>query len=312
MTTELSTTADLSSATAGSPADMSGPRSDRRSGTEDFSAAASAAAQASAKMEVVGKGEGAGRYLYAIIANPDAASGTPARPALYVNGCTGLEGHAVYPIAGGKVAAVVSDIAQGKIRPERHNLQIHYDVLKRLMSEDAVLPMGFGVVADNSEIVRKTLSFHEAALLEQLHRVAGKVEMSLRVSWNVPNIFEYFVNLHPELKEARDRLFRRGCEPMPDEKIELGRLFERVLEEDRACHTQTVLDILRPVCSEIRRNRPRIERDIMDAACLVRRGAQAEFERGVFEAAKLFDDNASFDFAGPFPPHSFVGVDLRV
>jgi hypothetical protein len=271
-----------------------------------------------------------GRYLYAIIPNPRATSAEEARPRAAsaeearpfpgVPECTGLGGHVVYPIAGGEVAAVVSDIEQGRIRPERRNLQIHYDVLKRLMegsgvpplSENAVLPMGFGIVADNSEVVRKILNFHQGALLEQLQRVAGKVEMSLKVSWNPPNVFAYLVNLHPELKEARDRLFRRGCDPSPDEKMELGRLFERVLNEDRARHSQTVLDVLKPLCFEVQQDKPRTERVVMDAACLVQRGAQAEFERGVFEAAKLFDDNVSFDFSGPFPPHSFVGVDLRL
>jgi len=32
------------------------------------------------------------------------------------------------------------------------------------------------------------------AFEEQLERVTGKVEMGLRVAWDVPNIFEYFVN----------------------------------------------------------------------------------------------------------------------
>ena len=43
---------------------------------------------------------------------------------------------------------------------------------------------------------------HQEAVLEQFNRVEGKFEMGLRVSWNVPNIFEHFMSTHEELAGA--------------------------------------------------------------------------------------------------------------
>ena len=57
--------------------------------------------------------------------------------------------------------------------------------------------------------------------------------MGLRVSLDVPNIFEYFVNTHPELRTARDRFLGPYRNPSQDDKIELGRMFDRLLNEDR-------------------------------------------------------------------------------
>ena len=94
--------------------------------------------------------------------------------------------------------------------------------------------------------------------------------------------------------------------------IDLGRTFDHVLAEDRAAHTRTVVQALSPQCFEIKENPPRDEREISNLACLVGRDVQAEFEQGIMEAAKLFDNHFSFDYSGPWPPYNFVNVNLAM
>jgi hypothetical protein len=136
--------------------------------------------------------------------------------------------------------------------------------------------------------------------------------MSLRVRWDVPNIFDYFVNTHAQLSALRDMLFRGGREPSQGDKVELGRLFEGILNTDRAAHTATVRRVLVPCCVEISEGELREERDIMNLACLVQRDLQNRFENAVLEAAKLFDDAFCFDFSGPWPPYTFTDVQLSM
>ena len=57
---------------------------------------------------------------------------------------------------------------------------------------------------------------------------------------------------------------------------------------------------------------PGDERLIMKLACLVPRDRQAEWEEGVRRAASLFDDHYRFDYNGPWPPYSFVDIDLKL
>ena len=178
------------------------------------------------------------------------------------------------------------------------------------MAETTPLPMSFGILADSAQAVRTMLSRNQHALLEQLRRVAGKVEMGLRVTWDVPNIFEYFVNTHPDLKLARDRLLGGSREPTQEQKIEVGRMFDRFLNEDREAYADKVEGILAPHCVEIEANKCRNEREVMNLACLVERTAMPHFESSVFEAAKQFDNNFAFDYNGPWAPHNFVEVDL--
>jgi len=241
-------------------------------------------------------------YIYAVI--------TDAQGRTY--GDFGIDGRDVYCIPVGRVAAVVSDLPGGTIRPERSRLAAHQAVLKKLMAEATPLPMSFGILADSPAAVRKMLSRNQQALLEQLRRVAGKVEMGLRVTWDVPNIFEYFVNTHPELRLARDRFLGIHREPTQEQKIEAGRMFDRLLNEDREAYADKVEGILAPYCMEIERNKCRNEREVMNLACLAERAALPQFEGGVFEAAQQFDNNFAFDYNGPWAPHNFVEIDLEL
>jgi hypothetical protein len=50
----------------------------------------------------------------------------------------------------------------------------------------------------------------------------------------------------------------------------------------------------------------------MNLACLIARDAQAEFEEIVFKTANNFDNNFSFDYSGPWAPHNFVEVNLKL
>ncbi|MHC1713319.1 MAG: GvpL/GvpF family gas vesicle protein [Solidesulfovibrio sp.] len=241
-----------------------------------------------------------GKYVYAVV---------PAKVD-HAYGFSGINGSKVYAISNGQVAAVVSDVKNERIRPERRHLAAQQAVLKSLMSEEAVLPMTFGIIADGQKGVQRILARNQGALLKQLHRVAGMVEMGLRVSWDVPNIFEYFVNTHQELRVARDRLLDPGRNPSQEDKIEIGRMFDHLLTADRECHTQQVRQILSPYCSAVKSNKCLQENRIMNLACLVARKDQANFENGVFEAAKLFDNNFAFDYNGPWAPHNFVELEF--
>jgi Gas vesicle synthesis protein GvpL/GvpF len=244
-----------------------------------------------------------GRYLYAIV------DGGGDREAL---GFEGVDGGEVYSLGDGRVSAVVSDLPDRKVRPERRKLAAHHEVLKKLMAGRTVLPMAFGLIADGPDSVRRILRLNSLVFAEQLLRLEGKVEMGLRISWDVPNIFEYALSVHPELAAVRDHIFRGGREPSQDDKIEVGRTFDRLMTQDREEHSEQVTEILEAHCAEIRTNKIRNEREVLNLACLVENDRMKDFEAGVIEAARSFDNHFAFDFNGPWPPHNFVEIELRM
>lgn len=243
-----------------------------------------------------------GRYLYAVANGREEAEYGP----------IGIEGKNVFSFTNGSLSAVVSRVPDHRIRPQRRNLAAHQLVLKTLIAHTTPLPMTFGIIADGSTAVRKILSDNEASFEEALQRVSGKLEMGLRVTWDVPNIFEYFVKNNPKLRAVRDRFFTTDRKASQEEKIEIGRLFDCLMTEERETHTQKVLEVLDDHCFEIKTNKCTKEADIMNLACLVGRDTQKEYEDAVFVAANHFDNNFAFDYNGPWAPHNFVEIDLSL
>jgi gas vesicle protein GvpL/GvpF len=243
-----------------------------------------------------------GKYIYAVV---------PARPGRKLD-FVGIDERPVEAIERAGIASVVSDLAAERIRPERRHLAAHRAVLAKLIEqEDAVLPMRFGAIASGPAEIGRLIARKRELFARQLRRVAGKVEMGLRGMWDVPNIFQYFVSVHAELRELRDSLFHNTARASQDERIELGRTFERLLNEDREAHTRLAEEVLAAHCVEIRRNRVREEKEIMNLACLVEKDRREDFERGVLEAAQRFDNNFAFDYNGPWAPHAFAEVNLK-
>jgi len=239
-----------------------------------------------------------GRYLYAII--EESVEKT--------FGSIGMDGSDVYLIVEGKNAAVVSKVPNKKIRPQRKNIAAHHAVLNKIMEETTPLPMAFGIIADGEQAIRKILVNSRDVFQEKFATVAGKVEMGIRISYDVPNIFEYFISTDTELRVTRDRYFGGNREPSQEAKLELGRMFNQQLDANREEYTNQIIEILDDYCDDIKENKCRNEQEIMNLACLINRNDQERFEEGVFESARQFDNNFSFEYNGPWAPHNFVNI----
>lgn len=226
-------------------------------------------------------------------------------------GVSGIAGKPIYTISDNGIAAVVSDSPGGKLRPERKNLSAHNNVIKEVMKTSTILPASFGVVADKESGIKKILRLNHDSFKRQLEWLAGKVEMGLKVIWDVENIFEFMVRTQRTLELFRDNVFLKPTGATQEEKLELGKMFEAIMSQEREKHTATVEGILKPYCREIKPNKPTDEKTVMKLACLVEKAKLDRFEQGVFEAAKVFDDNYAFDFNGPWAPHNFVDMKLR-
>lgn len=249
-----------------------------------------------------------GTYVYAIVSGEQAVE----------YGNIGLDGSPVYRIAEGAggssgLSAIASQISRARVRPERRNVAAHNAVLRRALDggEPAVLPMAFGLIAEDDEAVRVLLHKNREALQEQIALVTGKVEMGLRVLWDVPNLFEYFVNRRPELLRARDAIGDIQKARHAD-MLTLGQMFERSLNEERAHHFRSVEEVLSRNGLQIKQNPPRSEREVLNLACLVPRELQNDFDRIVDEAAASFDNHYTFDISGPWAPHNFITLSLTV
>lgn len=244
------------------------------------------------------------KVLYALCASNDS------KPSYKIRG---LESAPVYAIDQSGLRAVVSDTLSTRLRPDRRNITAHQAVLHSLTEDNTVLPMRFGVIARSAEAIQNLLAANQKTIREHFERLNGCVEMGLRVSWDVANIYEYYVASHPVLREARDEIWDRNANngDHRDEKIRLGNLYQSLRSADRKEFTEKVKEVLFDYSEDIIETPVKREKDVMNLACLVKRQRLDEFAKGVFQASKLFDNIYLFDYTGPWAPHNFITLDLH-
>lgn len=243
-----------------------------------------------------------GLYVYAIVLGPALLEKRP----------PGVEGAPVDVLTEGRLSVYVSASAAKRMRPQRVHLAAHSAVMKEIVAVQTPLPVRFGHIADSEESLRKLLRSQMKTLVSQLEAVDGCFEMCLRVKWDVPNVFEYLVDQHPELAEERDRVIGMtlGGAAERSAKMELGQLFDQIVQADRAAHASRIEKQLLPSSRQIKLLPARDLPEIAQFAALVPRDKAAEFEQAVFKAANQFDDAYSFDITGPWPPHNFCNLEL--
>ncbi len=222
----------------------------------------------------------------------------------------GLDGAPVRVVTRGRLAAYVSSVESKKVRPVRKHLAAHHGVLRTLAERTTALPMSFGMIAESEDEVSQLLEAKHDELSERVTRLHGRVEMTVRLKWDVENVFRMFVEHDEDLRAARDRLVASGNDR--EEQIAVGELFSAILEREREGDWETLQAALVPVCDEIKRNDPRDESEVVSLAALVHREGIEAFEAAVHAAAESFDDRYLIDLGGPHPPHSFVSVHLSL
>lgn len=240
-----------------------------------------------------------GHYVYAFIRAADA-------DAVLALSLQGLNDCMPHVERFGDLAIVISDMAVGKIRPRRPLLAAHQNVVSEIAKRFDMLPVAFGLVADDMDSVESMLSSNTDLLLEQLERVAGKVEMGLCLTWTIENIYQFFSDRNEDLRSAREELAAGTASH--DLKVSVGRLFEQLLNAECEQHTQTVVQGLNEIDADIEIQSKRNEKDVVRLSCLIGRDEENAFAHVIHRIAEKFDDNFAFSFNGPWPPYSFVNV----
>ena len=110
-------------------------------------------------------------YLYALIAPLD---GLP-------EAVRGIDKAPLWMVEAGGLSAVVSTLPPGEVLPTPRRLWQHEQVVEALMTQAAVVPLRFATLMPDEAAVAQCLAERKAGIVQDLERVQGCVELSLRV-----------------------------------------------------------------------------------------------------------------------------------
>lgn len=232
----------------------------------------------------------AGIYVFGIVA---------ADHPCQVEGISGAPGAAIWRVAAGKTAAAVS-AAPAWPRGKRQHLITHQEVLQRLWEQGPVLPMRFGVVAPDLEMLRAELTASAQRHLEALKHVEGCAEVNVKAIQDDDLLVEQ-ASMDPAVR----RLLAKGKGGDFD-RSRLGEVVAAAVRRKSAADASAILQGLAPMAVRAVEGPP-VEGCAMNSSFLVAMAQVRGFLDRVAEVQAGVGAHYMLRVTGPMPPYSFAG-----
>ncbi|WP_088555004.1 GvpL/GvpF family gas vesicle protein [Calderihabitans maritimus] len=248
-----------------------------------------------------------GKYIYGAIASREARNFGPIG--------VGDRNDLVYTINYRDLAMVVSDSPIIIYDPDRKHALQHERVLGEIMKEFTVIPASFGLIfkseADVQELLKKI--YEEA--MEALKNLDNKVELGLKVLWKkeyfAAEIEKGFPQLR-QLKAAAARESPKYRKQVFSKKFQLGQMIENIVAQKRSRYIGEIYYGLQRYAVASVANDLITNRMILNAAFLVDKNREQEFDAQVSRFYQKYREKLDFRYTGPWPPYNFVKILLKL
>jgi len=243
-----------------------------------------------------------GKYVYCVIQSD--------RPLTFGSIGIGAEPTEVHTVNFRDIAAIVSDTPIELYEPTRQNVLAHERVNETVMRQHTVIPMSFGTVFKTREDIHQLLRSAYDAFKDVLVKMEDKLEYGLKVLWERDRIVEELEREDEDIRRLKAEIAsRHGSTYFA--RMQYGRLVDAALQARSERYLQEIFDELRPVAVASRANRPIGDKMIMNAAFLVRRDKEPDFDAAVKVIGARYE-NLTFKYTGPWPPYNFVNIRLKL
>ena len=241
-----------------------------------------------------------GKYIYCIIESNEAQSFGPSG--------IGGRGNELHTVCFNDIAAVVSDSPIKKYPVSRENLIPHEHAIEEVMKTHTVLPVRFCTIAEDEAKVKRILEKEYDKFKNLLKGIQGKRELGLKVVLKEDVIYKDILEKYKDIKVLKEKIATLPSEKTYFQRAKIGEMVEAALEKEKEIYREDILETLSPLAVEVKTNNTYGERMIVNAAFLVERHKEAEFDQRVQELDATYGDKIKFKYVGTLPPFSFVNL----
>ena len=243
-----------------------------------------------------------GKYVYCIIRG--------SRPLRFGAIGIGAEPSEVQTVHYEDIAAVFSDTPVETFDATRENVLAHERVNEAVMRQHTVIPMSFGTVFKTRDDIVELLRSAHTAFTDVLTKMEDKLEFGLKVLWDRDLIIREIEREDEDVQRLKKEISsQKGSTYFA--RMQYGRLIEAALQARSERYAVDIFDQLRDVSVASRANQPIGDKMIMNAAFLVSRQLEGDFDTRVKRIGARYE-NLNFKYTGPWPPYNFVNIRLKL
>jgi hypothetical protein len=236
-------------------------------------------------------------YVYGIV---------PADTAVPRN-LTGVGGGEVSLVPHDDLAGVVSEISTGQALGTREDLFAHEAVVESLAAETTTLPLRFGSVVTTADaLVEEMLIPYHDWFADVLDDLKGGREYAVVGNYVEDTVIREVLEEEPEAARLRERIRELPEDAAYYDRIRLGELIVKALDDKRQADTDELITALEPYATAVAPRAPAGEDTAADAAFLVTDRRLPEFEQAVDRLGERWSGRVRLRMVGPLAPYDFV------
>jgi hypothetical protein len=245
-----------------------------------------------------------GKYIYCIIGTNKGHHFGPIG--------IGQRGDVVTTIGFNDISVAISNSPVDRYVINRENLTAHERVIEEIMKDHTVLPVRFCTIADNAEEVRGFLRKRYSEFQSLLRDLDNKVEMGLKIRWtDMKPVFADIAEKDPTVREL-ETCCRAAEKPREEDKIALGKAVKESLDRRKRAEAGKVVGRLGRMAMDVRENETVGDAMFLNAAFLIDRSREKQFDFLVEDLVEQYGDQADFTYVGPAPPFNFVNIEMKL
>lgn len=246
-----------------------------------------------------------GKYIYCIIETNSERNFGPMG--------MGDRGDEVATICYQDLSAVISNTPITKYVVSRENMMAHQKVIEAVMKDYTVLPVRFCTIAANAEEVRSLLRGRYGEFKNLLKDMDNKVELGVKALWKDMDVtFREIAAEDEAIKRLKEEIAAKSPEESYADRMRIGEMVKSALESKKRRLAEEIMYVLKKSSIDFRVNNTYGDRMILNAAFLVDRGREKEFDSRINELHAQYSEKIKFKYIGPVPPYNFVNIVLHL
>ncbi len=238
-------------------------------------------------------------YIYGIISAKENSSFGP----------IGMNNNEVCTIRHQDIAAAVSNIPGHIIEPTREDALAHEKVIREIMKECSVIPMGFGIIAKNEDGIKSILEKGHDEFKAMLKKVNNRVQVDVKGSWDTNRIYADVLKENKKIQKLKEMVSKNPS--ARNLKIELGKVVKNVMDEKRNSYVNEVKNALGMFSNDSEENKLMDESMIMNTSFLVDKDKENNFYDKVNELEEKSGGKLQIIAVGPLPAYNFTKMKIE-
>jgi len=229
---------------------------------------------------------------------------------------TGNGNGQIYAVTYKDLSAIVSDCPPVDLKTLRKDLLVrrlldHQKTVEGVMNSCAVIPFKFGSFARTEREVEQILMSGYGFFRSLLPWAKERIEFELAASWDKERIFKTLYAEEPQIQSLQKMIEGTSGEDGLSKRTELGKAVHESLLRRRPLFKEKIFLTLDGTAEGRCEHDPMDDLMILNAAFLLKKEREGEFERQVRQLDRDFSGEVLFKLIGPLPLYSFNSMEIE-